>query len=70
MKKDDSKSMNESGKIQNKKLKNISLICLESEFSSIENINHFIILFNYDISNIFQSYYVMIVFFLIRSSFF
>lgn len=63
MKKDDSKSMNESGKIQNKKLKNISLICLESEFSSIENINHFIILFNYDISNIFQSYYVMIVFF-------
>jgi hypothetical protein len=58
LKKDESKSLDENGKVQSVKLKNISSIRLESEFSNIENINHFILLFNFDILNVLQTYYV------------
>jgi len=63
MKKDETKSIEENGKVKSQKLKNISSIGLESEFSNIENINHFILLFNYDILNVLRTYYVNYLFF-------
>ena len=41
-----------------KKIANISLISLESELYNIESINHFILLFNYDVTNILRVYNV------------
>ena len=54
LKKDETKSNGPTSK----KLANISLISLESECHNVESISHFILLFNYDVANIFRFHYV------------
>ena len=60
LKKDENKQADENGKNQSKKLKNISLIFIESEFSNTETISHFILFLNNQISIIFRNFYVLI----------